>query len=576
MSGGHTKLVNALPQTPRIGEILLKNTKLTQEQLEEGLAIQKEEGGRLGDILLRKKYVMPHEMMRAVCSQIDLPYLEELNAAEIDAELVTNIPINYAKAREVLPIERKNGHVIVAVSDPFNLETIEDMRLFFEGLDIRTVIASSMRIHDAINRVYERNTGNMIQNIQDEEDAETYDLESSVDILDSTEDEAPVIRFVNSVIFRAVKEKASDIHFEPYEKELVIRFRIDGVLHDILHQPRRVHAAIASRIKIMANLDIAEKRLPQDGRIFRRVAGKEIDIRLSTVPTQYGERIVMRILETGGKLLNLEQLGFEANSLTLTRKMISHENGILLITGPTGSGKSTTMAACIAEVAKPDVNILTVEDPIEYQLPGVGQVQVNAKINLTFANALRAFLRQDPDIIMVGEIRDSETAELAITAALTGHFVFSSMHTNEAAGAFPRLLDMGIEPFLVASSIRGVIAQRLVRRVCLKCREAYEAPQVELEQLGIKNVEGPLTFYKANGCISCAHTGYSGRINVHELLEVDDDVRELIMNNADSAQIRKAAQRRGMLTMREEGVRKVVNGITTVQELTRILAVKED
>jgi general secretion pathway protein E len=555
----------------KIGELLLKYTSLTPEQLEECVKIQTAEGGRIGDILLRKKYVMPHEVMRALCHQIDLPYVEDLRPNEIDPKLVDKLPINYARSREVLPIERADTHVTVAVSDPFNLESLEDIRVLFSSTHIKTVVTTSARLQDAINRVYERNTSNMIQDIN-KEDEETYDdLEGPIDILDATEDEAPVIRFVNSVIFRAVKEKASDIHIEPYERETVIRFRIDGILHDILHQPKKVHAAVSSRVKVMGSLDIAEKRIPQDGRIFRKVAGKEIDIRLSTIPTQFGERIVMRILEKGGELLSLERLGFEGETLESVNKLIQRENGIILITGPTGSGKSTTLAACLARINTHDINILTAEDPIEYQLNGVGQVQVNAKIDLTFARALRSFLRQDPDVIMVGEVRDGETADLAVTAALTGHLVLSSLHTNEASGAFPRLIDMGVEPFLVASSVNAVLAQRLVRRVCTKCRESYEATPGELTELGVQNVQGPITLYKAVGCTYCSHTGYSGRINVHELLLVDDNVRSLVMKNADSATIRRAAQEKGMLTMRDDGARKVLSGVTTVQELSRTL-----
>ena len=554
----------------RLGDLLLKYTSLTEEQLAECVGLQESEGGRLGDILLKKKYVLPHEIMRALCAQIDIPYLEDLKPNEIDPTLVDKIPINYARAREVLPIERNENEIKVVVSDPFNLEALEDLRVLFGCPNLKILVASPMRLQDAINRVYERNTSNMIQDIEGEDEDE-YDLEGPIDILDATEDEAPVIRFVNSVIFRAVKEKASDIHIEPFEKEVLIRFRVDGVLHDILRQPKKVHAAVSSRIKIMGTLDIAEKRLPQDGRIFRKVAGKEIDIRLSTIPTQFGERIVMRILEKGGELLSLERLGFEGETLETITKLCQRENGIILITGPTGSGKSTTMAACLSIINQPDINILTVEDPIEYQLNGVGQVQVNPKINLTFATALRHFLRQDPDVIMVGEIRDSETADLAVTAALTGHLVFSSLHTNEASGAFPRLIDMGVEPFLVASSVNAVVAQRLVRRVCSKCRESYEASPIELQQLGLKAVQGPITLFRATGCSSCTQTGYSGRINVHEVLLMDDSIRSLIMRNADSASIRKAAMEHGMLSMREDGARKVLAGITTVQELTRTL-----
>lgn len=564
---------NRFGQSQRLGEILLKYTTLTEEQLAEALAIKEKDGGRLGDILLQRKFVLPHEMMRALCVQMDLKYIDDLKPTEIDPLLVAEIPINYAKTRGVIPIHRDENHVTVAIGDPFNLESLEDMRVFFKGLDIRPVISSPMRIQEAINRVYEKTAGDVIDSIG-ENDGEDLDLEGPIDILDATEDEAPVIRFVNSLIHRAVKEKASDIHIEPFDKDVAVRFRIDGVMQDILHQPRKVHAAVSSRIKIMANLDIAEKRLPQDGRIFRKVAGKEIDIRLSTIPTQFGERLVMRLLEKGGEMMTLERLGFEGHALEIIERQIKRENGIILITGPTGSGKSTTMAAMLSRINTPDLNILTVEDPIEYQLNGVGQVAVNPKIDLTFAAALRSFLRQDPDVIMVGEIRDSETADLAITASLTGHLVFSSMHTNDAAGAFPRLIDMGIEPFLVASSIIGVLGQRLVRKVCPKCKTPAQATALELQELGVTAIKGPISLFRAVGCSSCSG-GYDGRTNVHEILEVDDDIRALIMKNVDSGQIRKAAMSKGMLSMREDGARKVLAGMTTVQELARTLSLNE-
>lgn len=561
-------------KTPLLGEILLQCTELTEEKLSEALKIKEKTGGRLGDILIKKKYILPHELMKAVCMQVGIEYRENLDPTNIDTNIIKDISINYAKSQGILPIEKTDSEVVIVLEDPFNLDAIKDMGLIFKGLNIHPVISSPMRVQDAINRVYERVAGQRIENISEEED-DDYDLEGPIDILDATEDEAPVIRFVNSVIHRAVKEKASDIHFEPFEKEVMIRYRVDGVLRDILHQPKKVHAAISSRIKIMGNLDIAEKRLPQDGRIFRKVAGKEIDIRLSTIPTQFGERLVMRILEKSSELMSLQKLGFDQEALSIIDKLIFSENGILLITGPTGSGKSTTMAAALSKRNNPNVNILTVEDPIEYQLHGVGQVQVNAKIGLSFASALRSFLRQDPDIIMVGEIRDTETADLAITAALTGHLVFSSMHTNASAGSFPRMIDMGIEPFLVASSVQGVLAQRLVRKVCTDCRESYQASNLELKELRVSAIKGPITLYREKGCPKCNHTGYSGRINVYEILIMNDAIRSLIMDQSDASKIRKAAVESGMLTMHEDGARKVLSGITTIKELARILSDSE-
>jgi general secretion pathway protein E len=539
--------------------------------LEEALKIQHKEGGMLGEILVRKNMILPHEIMRALCQQIHLPFVEDLKVNDIDPKLVTDIPINYAKTKEVIPIGKETSGdcetLIVAVSDPFNEVIIDDLHAL-TGLSVRIVVSTSMRIQDAINRVYERNNSNLIEKIEGDFE-EQYDLEGPIDILEATEDDAPVIKFVNSLIFRAVKEKASDIHIEPFEKEFVVRFRIDGVLYDIIRQPKRAHASISSRIKVMGTLDIAEKRLPQDGRIKIKIAGKDVDIRLSTVPTNFGERLVMRILEQGNTVLELEHLGFNAKSRENVEKLIFRKYGIILVTGPTGSGKSTTLSACLTKLNSPTRNIMTVEDPIEYQIPGINQVQVNTKIELTFARALRAFLRQNPDIIMVGEIRDKETAEIAINASLTGHLVLSTLHTNDASGAATRLIDMGVEPFLVASSVLGIIAQRLIRKVCTKCREAHTPSKFEMQELGLTELPAGTIIYKAVGCPSCAQSGYSGRTVGHELLVVDDEIRSLIVKNVDAGILKKSAVSHGMITLREDCVSKVLQGITTVDELMR-------
>lgn len=560
-----------LTQSPKLGEILLKNTSLTEDQLTEALLLQEQEGGLLGDILVRRKMILPHEIMKALCVQIGIAYVEDLKPNDIDARLIATIPINWAKTKEALPIALENspkGEVlVVAVVDPFN-ESIQDDLRMVTGHRVRVVVTSSMRIQDAINRVYERNTTNLVGKIEGEFE-ENLDLEGPMDILEATEDDAPVIKFVNSLLFRAVKEKASDIHIEPFEKEFVVRFRVDGVLYDVIRQPKRAHAAISSRIKVMGTLDIAEKRLPQDGRIKIKIAGKDIDIRLSTVPTAYGERLVMRILEQTGTVLQLEQLGFNEKSCQDIEKLIFRKYGIILVTGPTGSGKSTTLSSCLIKLNSPTRNIMTVEDPIEYQIPGVNQVQVNAKIELTFARALRAFLRQNPDIIMVGEIRDKETAEIAINASLTGHLVLSTLHTNEASGAATRLGDMGVEPFLVASSLLGVIAQRLIRRVCMKCREPHQPTDFQLAELGLSKLPEGVTIYKAVGCPTCNHSGYSGRTVIHELLTVNDEIRSLIIRHADSLTLKKKAVELGMKTLRDDGVQKVLQGLTTVEELMR-------
>ncbi|HLE01086.1 MAG TPA: type II secretion system ATPase GspE, partial [Bdellovibrionota bacterium] len=550
--------------SPMLGQILLQHTSMTEAQLDEALSIQQREGGLLGEILVRKNMIQSHEIMRALCIQIGLQFVDDLKANEINPLLINDIPINYAKMKEIIPIAKEqagNGEtLVIAVADPFNETLAGDLRAL-TGLPIKIVVSTSMRIQEAINRLYERSTANLVDKIEGEFE-EAYDLEGPIDILEATEDDAPVIRFVNSLIFRAVKEKASDIHIEPFEKEFVVRFRIDGVLYDIIRQPKRAHAAISSRIKVMGTLDIAEKRLPQDGRIKIKIAGKDIDIRLSTVPTIFGERLVMRILEQTGTVLQLEQLGFSEASCAIIEKLIFRKYGIILVTGPTGSGKSTTLSACLVKLNSPERNILTVEDPIEYQIPGINQVQVNAKIELTFARALRAFLRQNPDIIMVGEIRDKETAEIAINASLTGHLVLSTLHTNDASGAATRLIDMGVEPFLVASSLLGIIAQRLIRKVCTKCREPHKPSNFELQELGLAKIPPDAVFYKAVGCPTCSHSGYSGRTVIHELLLIDDEVRSLIIRNSDANSIKKIAVDHGMITLREDGVAKVLTGVT--------------
>ncbi len=556
---------------PKLGEILLKHTSLQPEQLQEALQIQALEGGLLGDVLIRRKMIQPHEIMRALCMQIGMQFIDDLKPNDIDPKLVTRIPINYAKTKEVLPIAKETGTqgeiLVVAVSDPFNDSVMDDLQVL-TGHPVRLVVSTSMRIQEAINRVYERSSANLVEKIEGEFE-ENFDLEGPIDILEATEDDAPVIKFVNSLLFRAVKEKASDIHIEPFEKEFTVRFRVDGVLYDVIRQPKRAHAAISSRVKVMGQLDIAEKRLPQDGRIKIKLAGKDVDIRLSTVPTNYGERIVMRILEQSGTPLELEQLGFSKKSRDMIEKLVFHKYGVILVTGPTGHGKSTTLSACLVKLNSPDRNIMTVEDPIEYQIPGINQVQVNAKIELNFARALRAFLRQNPDVIMVGEIRDGETAEIAITASLTGHMVLSTLHTNDAPGAITRLMDMGVEPFLVASSLLGVIAQRLIRKVCTKCKEPHSPSEYEMTELGLKELPAGSTVFRAKGCPSCAQSGYSGRTVIHELMVVEDKIKSHIVKREGAGIIKKTAIANGMISLREDGVNKVLQGITTVDELMR-------
>jgi general secretion pathway protein E len=396
-----------------------------------------------------------------------------------------------------------------------------------------------------------------------------HELDEPQDLLDAT-DEAPIIRLVNSVLFQAVRQRASDIHFESFERGLVVRYRIDGVLYPILTPPKHLQSSIIARLKIMAGLNIAEKRLPQDGRFAIRTAGKDVDLRVSVLPTSHGERVVLRLLEKENRLLNLSEMGFAPDRLRTIQQLIHLTHGILLVTGPTGSGKTTTLYAALSEINAPDKNIITVEDPVEYQLLGIGQMQVNPKINLTFAAGLRSILRQDPDVIMIGEIRDRETAEIAIHASLTGHLVFSTLHTNDAASAATRLIDMGIEPFLVASSVVAVLAQRLIRKVCPDCKQSYQPDDEELIRLGVVPGKTKPTFYRGSGCPACTQTGYRGRTGIHELLVLDDDIRRLIGNKADAAAIRQSAVSRGMVLLKEEAAEKIFAGITTTEEVMRM------
>ena len=517
--------------------------------------------------------------LNTLAALLGLEVLETLPVDEIDLALIADLPITYAKQAYVLPIRRDGDKVVVAVANPLNLSVLDDLRVILRQR-VEPALAPRDVIFDGINRVYDRKRGlegTAAEVLQDDDLGHIAQEieESTKDLLDVT-DEAPIIRLVNSILSQAVKEKVSDIHIEPFEKFLSVRFRKDGVLREVLRPPKRFQASIASRIKIMGNLNIAEKRLPQDGRIRRVIAGKEIDIRLSTVPTTFGERLVMRILDRSSVLLDLADLGLQGDDLRLIEDLITRPHGIILVTGPTGSGKTTTLYAALSRINTPDKNILTIEDPVEYQITGIGQMQVNPKIDFTFASGLRASLRQDPDVILVGEIRDRETAEIAVQASLTGHLVFSTLHTNSAASAFTRLVDMGVEPFLIASSVLAMIAQRLVRVVCRECRQPYTPSPAELKTLGLSRIEPTDTFYRAVGCPACLSTGYAGRVAIYETLVVDDTIRELVMRNADATAIKKAAMANGMKTLRQDGVLKVRRGITTAEEVMRVTQGDED
>lgn len=568
-----------------IGEILVASEGLSQQHLNHALAKQADEGGLIGQILLGMQAVSEVQLTRALSVQYGEEFVLKLPGPdEVPEELIAKIPIGFAKQHCVVPFAASEDiGVLVAMSDPLAVDVLDDIGVML-GQPVDVVLAPPSVILDLINKVYGKlRQGADLNKEGDSDEDEFGDNEELVDILDLT-DEAPIIRWVNSLLFQAVKERASDIHIEPGERDVKVRYRVDGALRESKSAPKQFLSSIMARVKIMSGLNIAEKRLPQDGRIRRKIAGKDIDMRVATVPTASGERVTIRLLDRSSVLLGLGDIGMTGQTLTLIRDIIQRPHGIMLVTGPTGSGKTTTLYACLSEINKPDLNILTIEDPVEYQLDGISQTQVQSKINLTFASGLRSFLRHDPDVIMVGEIRDVETAEIAITASLTGHFVLSTIHTNDAAGAITRLVDMGIEPFLVASSMVGLLAQRLVRRPCADCAEPV-TPTIEvLHQLGldpdrfysggyeIADVPGarqiPVgTFLSARGCPMCTGMGYRGRTGIYEMLMVDDPIRQLTLAKADASKIRNSAVGRGMSTLRMDGALKAIAGLTTPEEV---------
>ena len=552
-----------------LGEILVE-AGLPPERLKKALDLQKKRGGRIGTLLIRLNFATEHDVLRALGAQLGLPFQADLG--EIDRELALKLPITYAKKAVVVPLRRDNGTVLAATSEPLNLSTVDDLTVLL-GSNIMLCLAPSEKILDAVNRLHSEGMNRAEDTAQEMEEEDlsflAAELDEPTDLLEVTDD-APIIRLVNSLLSQAIRERASDIHIEPFEKEMIARFRIDGILYNILTFQKRFQASIASRVKIMSGLNIAEKRLPQDGGMRIKIGGKDVDIRVSIVPTAFGERIVLRLLYRESALLPLDQIGFAGETLNRFNEIIERPHGIILVTGPTGSGKTTTLYAALSKINSPDKNIITIEDPIEYQLKGIGQIQVNAKIHLTFAAGLRSVLRQDPDVILVGEIRDSETAEIAIQAALTGHLVFSTLHTNDAAGAVTRLLDMKIEPFLISSSVISILAQRLVRVLCKECREPYQITPAEIAELELVTGTQGATVYRAKGCEACFNTGYLGRSAIYELLNVDDDIRQLIMKNTDAVTIKALAMEKGMKTLRQDGAARVLQGVTSIDEVVRV------
>ena len=556
-----------------LGAVLLRTTRLESEQLERAQARQLESRESLVDILIEEGMLNADEVRRALADQFDMKLLDALPTDEIDEATALRLPIGFAKQHTLIAVGRDADDTVrIVAANPLATAPLDDLQLLFDSAEIRLELASERVILQAINTIYDQGHAATDQLAEEaSEDLDSLDLEipEAKDLLEATDD-APIIRLVNSLLQHAVKERASDIHIEPFEREIRVRFRIDDVLYEPMRPlPRQLQASIASRIKIMGSLDIAEKRHPQDGRIRLKIAGRDYDVRLSTVPVAFGERLVLRLLPDTQDLLDLSKVGFNDVQLKALGRIMKRPNGIFLVSGPTGSGKTTTLHAALATINQPDKNILTVENPVEIQQPGIGQIEVNTKVGLTFAEGLRSILRQDPTVILVGEVRDLETAEIAIQASLTGHLVLSTIHTNDAPSAITRLVDMGVEPFLVGSSLVAVLAQRLVRILCGDCRESYPASDEELQEIGVKPPGHDITLYKAVGCAACNHTGYRGRMGIFELMMIDDEIRSMVSKNVDSKTIKRAAVGKGMGTLRIDGARKVLAGTTSVAEVIR-------
>jgi type IV pilus assembly protein PilB len=565
---------------PKIGDLLLKAKLISQEQLDEALKKQKEVGGKIGEHLVKLGHVTEQDITEVLSQQYSVPAVD-LDHLEIDDNVIKLIGPDHCRKYQVVPVSKFGATLTVAMADPSNVFALDDLK-FLTGYNIEPVVASDMAIVRALDKYFGTDHSVELKKVMDDlaqaEDAavEVMEDEDTMDVakLEAESEEAPVIRLVNLILTDAIKRKASDIHIEPYEKEFRVRFRMDGVLYEMMNPPLKLRDAIISRIKILSKLDIAEKRLPQDGRIKLKMKlqerTKEIDFRVSVLPILFGEKIVMRLLDKDNLMLDLTKLGFEKESLKKFEEAIFKPWGMVLVTGPTGSGKTNTLYSSVGKLNTPEVNIMTAEDPVEFNIPGINQVQMHDAIGLNFAATLRSFLRQDPNIILVGEIRDFETAEIAVKAALTGHMVLSTLHTNDAPSTITRLVNMGIEPFLVATSVNLIAAQRLIRRVCTNCKEEVDIPMQALINIGFSPEEAKqVKIYKGRGCEICNKTGYKGRIALYEVMEMTDDLRELVLSGASAMELKQKALEEGMITLRRSGLIKIKNGITSIEEVVR-------
>jgi type IV pilus assembly protein PilB len=550
----------------QLTDILLNDGLVSESQLTAAYDEHQKDGRSLGRVLVDQGVLSESQLVAALAQQVGLPFVD-LTEYSVDGSAIGRVPGGVCRRHVALPIAYEDGRLLVAMADPGNVFALDDFRSI-TGMDVRPVVATKGDVLAAIDRFY-RADADMDDITASMEVEEEDDLSNVREVVE----DAPIVKYVNLLITQAIQDRASDIHIEPTEHDLRVRYRIDGVLHEVMRSPRAIQSGVISRLKIMADINIAERRIPQDGRLSVTAHGKKIDLRVATLPTVWGEKVVMRVLDNSTARLSLDDLGFGASNYERYSRSFTKPYGMMLVTGPTGSGKSTTLYATLNIVSKPEVNVITVEDPVEYRLPGINQVQTNSKAGLTFASALRSILRSDPDVVLIGEIRDHETAQIAIEAALTGHLVLSTLHTNDAPSSITRLTEMGIEPFLVGSALDCVLAQRLTRRLCDKCKEAYDPEPDLLERVGYPWSPGESipTLYRPMGCSACSKTGYKGRIALHEVMEVTEDIERLTVDRASAASIGETARAQGMLTLRADGMTKVGLGVTSIEEILRVV-----
>ena len=580
----------------RFSHILKDNFNLSNEVINEIYEQKDEKDENIGELLLKKNIISETQLLKALSIYYNITFWHNLSLEKFGADFTQHVPIQFLKKYLMVPLENRDttsdhkndlhqhdedkpeenlntSDWVIAMNNPVYFQQLDDLARVLGLDDYQIVLTTKDNILSAINLSYDLSRDSAEQLVQDMEENGTTiisEIEDTADLLDDISD-APIIKLVNHIISQSIKARASDIHIEPYQNSFKVRYRVDGILYDLLAPPKWIQPALISRIKVMANMNIAEKRLPQDGRLEVKIGNQEIDVRVSTIPISFGERVVLRLLRKTSALLNLSELGLEPEKLNLLEKLVCSPSGIILVTGPTGSGKTTTLYAVLSSINKPDINIITIEDPVEYQIQGISQIQVNPKINLTFAQGLRSVVRQDPDVILIGEIRDKETAEIAVQSALTGHLVFSTLHTNDSAGAITRLVDIGVEPFLISSAVIAVAAQRLVRILCNDCKEPYTPDEVSLNGMGITHNQFKNSIiYRAKGCEKCLNTGYKGRIGIFEIMTLGYKLKNLLLKTYDSHHIKEEALRLDLVTLRQDGIQKVLNGITTIEEVLRV------